>query len=728
MQCGIACLRMICAYWGKNYSMDYLSRICGASREGVSMLAVSESAGELGLKSVSARLTLKQLSEVALPAILHWEQKHFVVLYRIKCRRRKETLYYVADPGKGLTRYGEKEFAEGWLSYHSWDVGKGVAMMLEPTPDFFRREIPEGDARCGRSLVFLWSYFKRYRHYFGQILLGLSVGSLLQLLFPFLTQSIVDVGIANKDLGFIWFVLLGQFTLIASQTFLDFVQRWILLHISMRINISLVSDFFIKLLKLPMGFFDTKLMGDLLQRVGDHKRVEQFLTTDSLTVLFSLFTFIVFGVVLLLYDPLIFWIFLAGSLLYGVWIAFFLSKRKMLDYELFEKQAENNNKTYQFITSMQEIKLQDCECRRRWEWEDVQAGLFRIQTRNLKLRQTQEAGGIFITQVKNILITVLAATAVIDGQMTLGMMLAVQYIIGQLNGPVERLMNFIYASQDMKISLDRIDEVHRQMNEEDDKSALRDYPDENRDLSFRHVVFSYDPHDPRKTLDDVSFTIPKGKVTAIVGESGSGKTTLLKLLLGYYPPLKGEIRIGDTPLDRFSMKWWRRRCGVVMQDGVLFSESIIRNIAVDDREIDGNRVLEVANLACVRDFIKDLPLSYGTIIGPDGMGLSQGQKQRVLIARAMYKNPDYIFLDEATNALDANNEHVVVGNLSDFYRGRTVVIIAHRLSTVRYADQIVVMRDGKVAEVGDHESLLAKHGAYYYLVKKQMEQMEDLGL
>ena len=720
MQCGVTCLRMICAYWGKEYPAEYLDRLCGASREGVSLLGISETAAELGLKSVCARLTTGQLAEVELPAILHWNQNHFVVLYRISRKRGGKTVYHVADPGKGLRQYDGPSFEAGWIETRSRGEDKGIAMLAQPTPAFFSKRVPGKTAR--RSFTFLLGYLKRYRYYFGQVFLGLAVGSLLQLLFPFLTQAIVDLGIDHEDLGLIWLILLGQLALVTSQTALDFIQRWILLHVSMRVNISLVSDFFIKLLRLPMGFFDTRLMGDLMQRMGDHKRVEQYLTNEALTVLFSLLTFLVFGGVLLVYDPLIFAVFVAGSLLYGLWIAFFLGKRKRIDYELFEKEAENNNKTYRFITTMQEIKLQDCEQRRRWEWEDVQAGLFRVQAKSLKLKQAQEAGGILITQVKNILVTVLAATAVINGQMTLGMMLAVQYIIGQLNRPVEQLMRFIYASQDVKISLDRINEIHGQMEEEDGSESLKAYPDgEPGDLSLRRADFSYDPHAPRKTIDGVSLTIPRGKVTAIVGTSGSGKTTLVKLLLGFYPLLSGEIRVGRTPLGQLNKKWWRRQCGVVMQDGVIFSESIARNIAVDDGPIDTARLARAVEIANIKEFIQSLPLRYDTVIGPDGIGLSQGQKQRVLIARAVYKDPDYIFLDEATNALDANNEQAIVRNLDTFYKGKTVVIVAHRLSTVRHADQIIVIERGKIIETGDHQSLIDRRGAYYRLVSNQLE-------
>ena len=715
MQCGITCLQMICKYNGKEYSLESLSRYCFATTEGVSMLGISEAANKLGLHTICGRITMEQLPQAPLPCILHWSQNHFVILYKIKNKKK----FYIADPGKGLLTYAEKEFKDHWISTQSKGEEKGIAMFIQPTPAFY--ELSGETTNRKRSFKFLFGYIKQYRRYFGQIILGALVGCVLQLIFPFLTQAIVDIGITHQNLGIIYLILLGQLILTISRTSVDFIRRWILLHISMRINISLVSDFFIKLLKLPMSFFDTKLMGDLIQRMSDHNRVEKFLTTQMLNVTFSLLSFIVFGCVLLGYNTFIFLIFLIGSILYGIWIAIFLKRRKLLDYELFEKQAMNNNKTYQFITSMQEIKLQNCEQRRRWEWEDVQADLFQVNMKSLKLQQTQEAGSIFINEVKNIIITVLAATAVIHGQMTLGMMLAVQYIIGQLNAPVEQLMNFLYSLQDVKISLEHINEIHEMENEENNKDALSAFHDRDKSLSFKNADFKYDPHNPNKTLDGISITIPEGKVTAIVGTSGSGKTTMIKLLLGYYPLLAGEITIGSTDLQKYNLKWWRKHCGVVMQDGVIFSESIARNIAVDDGEIDKECLLQAARIACIDSYIQTLPLKYNTLIGQDGIGLSQGQKQRILIARAVYKNPDYIFLDEATNALDANNERAIVENLMEFYKGKTVVIVAHRLSTVKNADQLIVIERGKIIETGTHTALIDRQGAYYHLVKNQLE-------
>ena len=716
MQCGIACIQMVCCYFGRKYSTEFISQYCHSTTEGVSLLSISETVKEIGIKTISGRVETNQLVRVILPCILHWNQNHFVVLYKVK----KGKTFYIADPAKGLVKYNLEEFKKHWVSTQSDGEEKGIAIFLEPTPAFYEKKMDE-EPKEERSFKFLFGYIKQYRKYFGQIVLGLLVGSLLQLILPFLTQSIVDVGIKNQNIGFIWLILLGQLMLTISRTAIDFIRRWLLLHISLRINISLVSDFFIKLLKLPMSFFDTKLMGDLMQRMGDHNRVNSFLTQQTLSIVFSLFTFVVFSIVLLSYNWLVFAIFMLGSLLYGGWLALFLRRRKVLDYELFEQQAINNNKTYEFITSMQEIKLQDCEQRRRWEWEDVQADLFNVQMKSLKLQQTQEAGSIFINELKNIVITVVAATAVIHGQLTLGMMLAVQYIIGQLNSPVEQLMSFFYSVQDVKISLERINEIHR-MDDENGKQGLEtSVTDETKGIDMENINFKYDPHALKTIIDDVSLTIPKGKVTAIVGASGSGKTTLIKLMLGYYPVLGGQINIGGTDVNTLNKKWWRRQCGVVMQDGVIFSESIARNIAVDDKEIDKQRLQTAAEIACIHNYVMELPLKYNTKIGRDGVGLSQGQKQRILIARAVYKNPDYIFLDEATNSLDANNERMIVEHLDEFYKGKTVVIVAHRLSTVKNADQIVVLDKGKVVETGNHETLTAKRGAYYNLVKNQLE-------
>ena len=715
MQCGVACLAMICRHYGKDYSLEYLDSFCHANIAGVSMLGIAEGARSVGLETMTAAASTDELKEITLPCILHWNQNHFVVLYGISGNGRR---YRIADPGKGLVSCTRRELESHWISSVTDGEPSGVVMQLTPTRDFHSHICDKTAEK--RSFRFLLGYLRQYRKYFLQIILGLLLGCVLQLILPFLTQAIVDLGIRHRDIGLIWLILLGELMIVVGRTATDFIRRWLLLHISMRINISLVSDFFIKLLRLPMSFFDTKLMGDLLQRIGDHTRVQDFLTGQALNVVFTLLSFLVFGVVLFVYNHLIFAVFAAGSLCYGLWIASFLRRRKVLDYELFEQQAVNQNRTYQFITSMQEIKLQDCERRRRWEWEDTQADLFAVRMKSLRLQQTQEAGSIFINEVKNIIITVLAATAVIGGRMTLGAMLAVQYIIGQLNSPVAQFMSFIYSLQDVRISLERINEIHCGRNEEPDSGLATDFR-EGRSIDIDSIDFKYDPHALKKTIEGVSFRIPEGKVTAIVGASGSGKTTLIKLMLGYYPVMSGSISIAGRDINEHSLRWWRRQCGVVMQDGVIFSESIARNIAVDDGEVDTERLESAARIACIHDFVMSLPLRYDTKVGKDGVGLSQGQRQRILIARAVYRDPAFIFLDEATNSLDAKNEREIVENLDKFYKGRTVVVVAHRLSTVKNADRIIVLDGGKVVETGDHASLIAAKGAYYNLVKNQLE-------
>ena len=718
MQCGIACLQMICKYFGRDYTLSALSKHCFATTEGVSLLGISEAADTLGLHTLSARAMVDELAENPLPAILHWNQNHFVVLYKVKKGRK----FYISDPAKGRITYGYDEFIAHWASTLSYGRPAGIVMFFETTPAFFEFKM-DGmtDASERRSFRFLFGYIKKYRKYFLQIVIGLILGSGMQLVLPFLTQAIVDEGIKGKDLNIIWLILLGQLMLTASRTTIDFYRRWILLRIGMNINISLLSDFFVKLLKLPMSFFDTKLMGDLMQRMSDHSRVNNFLTQNCLNVTFSMLTFVVFSVVLFMYSKFVFCIFLLGSLGYGCWLLSFLRRRKVIDYELFEQQAINNNRTYEFITSMQEIKLQDCERRKCKEWETVQHDLFRVQQKSLKLQQTQEAGSIFINEIKNMVITVVAAASVIHADITLGMMLAIQYIIGQLNSPVEQLMQFFYSLQDVKISLEHINEIHLMKDENGKEGLKKQVEDASEGITLRHVDFKYDPHAMYKTLDDINIHIPHGKVTAIVGASGSGKTTLIRLMLGYYPVSGGKLTIGGTDVNTLNKKWWRRQCGVVMQEGAIFSESIARNIAVDDNDVNQEQLYQAADLACIKDDIFYLPLRFNTKIGRDGMGLSQGQKQRILIARAIYKNPDYLFLDEATNSLDASNEYDIVTNLEKFYAGKTVVIVAHRLSTVRNADQIIVLKHGQVVEIGNHESLTAKRGTYYKLVRNQLE-------
>lgn len=718
MECGSTCLRMVARHYGKMYSAEAMRRLCAIGHNGVSMQSLNEAANKIGFKTVCGRMTVeKMVAQHPFPCILHWNQEHFVVLYKVERNRKGKLKFYIADPGRYLITIDETAFRKAWTGCKNPEEGKGILMALQPTSVFYSLKVEMG---VEHSLSFLWSYLKNYKNLFGQLIVGLVIGSVLQLAFPFLTQAIVDKGITEKNLNFIYIILLGQLMLVIGRTSVDFIRRWLLLHISVRINISLLSDFFLKLMKLPMSFFDTKLKEDLMQRINDHQRLEQFMAAQTLNTLFSVFSFIIFGGVLLYYNITIFLIFLTGCLIYALWVCTFLQKRKAMDYEFFDLYARRQNKTIQIIDGMQDIKLQNCEQRKRWEWEDTQADLFHTNIASIKLQQTQEGGSLFINEIKNIIITIVTATAVIDGQLTLGMMLSIQYIIGQLNVPIEQFMHFIYSWQDVQLSIERINEVRQKEDENIHKNVI-DLNCSHEDIVLQNVTFQYNGVHSLKVLNDICLKIPNGKVTAIVGASGSGKTTLLKLLLGFYPPIEGNIMIGQSNLDKINLRFWRSLCGVVMQDGYIFSESIARNIALDNEDIDYERMLFAARLANITEMVEQLPLKYDTVIGANGQGISQGQRQRILIARAIYKNPAFLFFDEATNSLDASNEKLIVSNLQEFYLGKTTVIVAHRLSTVRHADQIVVLDKGRIAETGTHDELVSKKGAYYNLIKNQLE-------
>ncbi len=717
MDCGPVSLKIIAKYYGKNFSLKRLRELTFMSKDGVSLFSISDAAEKLGFKTVGGFINFDQLSKEAnLPCIIHWEQNHFVIVYKITHKNtfRKESKIYVSDPAKGLVSYTEKEFKSKWISTKS----EGIVLLLEPTKRFYESE---SDHMSGNSLNVLISYFLKFKKYFGQLIIGLLLGSLFQLIFPFLTQSIVDNGIANKNISFIYLILLAQLILVISRMSVNFIRRWILLHISTRINISLISDFFFKLMRLPMSFFDVKHTGDIMQRIGDHERVEEFITVRSLEIIFSFFSLIIFSVILWVYSFKIFLVFILGSFLYATWILLFLKKRRTLDFKYFEVRSKNQSKIFQLIQGMQEIKLQNSEKRKRWEWEDIQADLYKVNISSLKLEQIQEAGNIFINETKNIIITIIAALAVINNEMTLGMMLATQYIIGQLTLPIEQSVDFIHDFQDTKISLERINEIHKKNNENEEQDKIENTEFTDKDIEINNLTFQYEGPYSNKVLNNLNLSIPYGKVTAIVGTSGSGKTTLIKLLLQYYEPTSGTIKIGNGSLKNINTTKWRNYCGAVMQEGFIFSESIARNIACSDYNIDKVALVKASKIANIHDFIMKLPLKYNTIIGSEGINLSQGQKQRILIARAVYKNPKILIFDEATNALDANNEKAIVSNLQSFYKGKTVVVIAHRLSTVKNSDQIIVLNNGEIEEFGNHQNLISKKGKYYQLVRNQLE-------
>lgn len=714
MDCGPTCLRMVAKFHGRSYSLQHLRDRCHLGKQGVSLLGIAYAAESLGMRTVSAKTTWAALErEAPMPCIVHWNQNHFVVVQRVKGDR-----VWLADPAEGAITVTRDEFLRGWASITEGGEQLGVVLLLEPTPAFHGHEQANGERPMG--MRFLLGYARPYRRFFVQVVLGMLAASLLQLVFPFLTQAIVDHGINNQDLNFVYVVLVAQLSLFFSRTAVEFLRNRILFHVGTRIYVTIISDFLIKLMKLPVSFFDTRSVGDILQRVQDHTRLQQFLTHTTLNVVFSAFTLVVFSIVLALYNATIFWVFAGGSAAYFVYVMLFLKRRRELEAQRFAQLASSQSRLVEMVTGMQEIKLGNAEQQKRWGWERIQAQLFKVEMRSLGLDQMQNGGAVFINELKNITVTFLAARLVIQGDLTLGMLLAVQYILGQLNAPLLQLVEFVHTAQYTRISLERLGEIHGARDEEQAEGQETDLP-ERRGIRLNKVSFDYGGPLPKPVLQDVDLEIPEGKVTAIVGTSGSGKTTLLKLLLKFYAPTGGDITVGGSSLKGLSSRTWRDACGAVMQDGHMFADSIAGNLAVGGEQVDRRRLAEAVRVANIQEFVEALPIGYNTQVGKDGVGMSQGQKQRLLIARAVYKNPEYLFFDEATSSLDANNERVIMGNLAEFFRGRTVVVIAHRLSTVKHADQIVVLDRGRVVERGTHAELTRLRGAYYELVKNQLE-------
>jgi len=718
MDCGPTCLRMVAKYYGRNLPAQYLRELTQVGRNGVNLLGIAKAAEKIGFSTLSAKIEFTTLkTSTPLPCIIHWNHNHFVVVYGFTSEK-----VLVADPALGLVEYSFEDFNKYWATTRTKGEPTGIVLLLEPTQAFLEGKEIFVEVKQGKNLWGLYSFFFKYKALVSQLFLGLLLGSLIQLILPFLTQSLIDTGVQTQNLNFVYLILAAQLMLFFGRVSIEFIRNWILLHISARINLSILSDFLSKLLRLPQSYFESKQTGDILQRISDHSRIEAFLTGTSLTVIFSLFNLVIFSVVLGFYSIKILLIFLFSSVLYAFWVLLFLKRRREIDNNKFLLNARSQSSLIELVQSIAELRMNNATMRMRWKWENLQVQEFYLNIRSLSLQQYQQIGALAINEGKNIIISFLAAYSVINGQMTLGAMLAVQYILGQLNSPVEQLVGFIQRQQDALISLERLNEVHNMQDEEPaNKTFINSLPEGDKSISLQNLTYTYPGAGNEAVLKNVTLHIPQGKITAIVGSSGSGKTTLLKLLLKFILPQEGNIKVGDTSFADIGYDFWRSTCGTVMQDGFIFSDTIANNISLSEESANIENMIEAAKVANIADYITSLPLKYNTKIGAEGNGVSQGQQQRLLIARAVYKRPQYLFFDEATNALDSENEKVIMDNLYSFFANRTVVIVAHRLSTVKHADQIVVLEKGKVVEIGTHEQLCQNNGRYLQLVKNQLE-------
>lgn len=712
--CGPTCLRMIAKFHGKTFSREFLREKAGITRMGVNMGGIADAAEAVEMRTLGMRISLESLvKEAPTPFIVPWRQKHFVVVYKTT----KDKIY-VADPANGLMSYTHNEFLSAWTNTAD---KTGFVLLLEPNANFHKQN--ENTKTKDKGFSFLIPYLKPYKKIIYQLFLGLFVGLAIQFTMPFLTQSVVDVGIKNQDIPFIYLILMAQLVLFLSQTLVNIFRDWIMLHINGRFHIKMVSDFLFKMLKLPVNFFDTRNTGEHLQRVTDHRRIQNFISAQTLTTIYSSLLFLVFSCVLAYYDLTIFFVFILSAFFYIGWIFFFLKRRAELDFKRFDEMSQSQSSLVQIINGVKEVKVNNSQRKNRWKWEQVQISLFKTSMSSLKLAQTQTIGSNFINEFKNIIVTFLSATAVVKGDITLGMMLSIQYIVGQLNGPLSNFVGFIQTWQDAKISLERLNQVHS-LDDEDKKSSIKSYElPEDKSIFFKDLSFQYGSKSSQMVLNNLSFSIPEGKTTAIVGASGSGKTTLIKLLLKFYEPTSGSILVGDTNLSDLNNDFWRRSCGAVMQETYVFNDTIAGNISESEQGeiIDNKKLNDAVYISNIEEFVNKLPNKLNTDLGTSGIRLSGGQEQRLMIARAVYKNPEFIFFDEATSSLDANNEKVIMEKLNSFLKEKTSIIVAHRLSTVKNADNIIVLEDGNIVEQGSHTQLTQKKGTYYQLVKNQLE-------